>query len=310
MSTYNGQDYLIEQIQSILNQTNHEWHLYIRDDGSSDKTCKIIQSFAQKYNCITFINDKNRENVGVVRSFMRLLQVIKADFYMFSDQDDVWLPNKVQITLNRMLQCHYQSLPVCVHTNLEVVDNSLKKYVSASRKLVWSSFQRLLFWNCVTGCTIMVNQKLKNMIKFKNMNYDNIYMHDWWIALIAAEFGEISFINKSTMLYRQHGNNVEGSLQRHSVKEVIYRLTNYDYDRANMKKIILIANEFYCEYNGRLSLNDELYVKEYGNLVKNSSFGHNLILAIKLPPRERTKKGMLFFSFLMVFFNKDLLKKS
>lgn len=307
MSTYNGQKYIEKQIQSILNQTNHDWHLYIRDDGSSDRTREIIHHYAEKYSRISFINENKVQNIGVVKSFMCLLQSVEAKFYMFSDQDDFWLPNKVQHTLNKMLQCHYQSLPVCVHTNLKVVDNSLKKEVSAFPKLVWSSFQRLLFWNCVTGCTMMVNQKLKDRVNFKKVNYQYVYMHDWWLALIAAEFGELVFLDEETMLYRQHGDNVEGSLQRHSIKQIIYRITNCNYDLKNVKKVIRIAREFYIEYGSYLKKKDKNYAKEYGDLLIKSSFWQNLILAFKLPPQERSIKGKIFFSYLMVIFNKDLI---
>lgn len=308
MSTYNGQKFLEKQIQSILNQTNHDWHLYIRDDGSTDKTCEIIRYFTKKYDCISFINDNKIQNVGVVKSFMSLLQSVDAEFYMFSDQDDFWLPNKIQLTLDRMLQSHYQSLPVCVHTNLKAVDSSLKNEIPAYPKIIWSSFQRLLFWNCVTGCTMMINQNLKDKVNFERLNYQYVYMHDWWLALIAAEFGEVAFVNEKTMLYRQHSNNVEGSLQRHTLKQVIHQITNYDYDLINMKKVIKIAKEFSVEYGDYMSGEDKDYAEKYGELLNRSGFWHNLVLAFKLPPQERSIKGKIFFSYLMVVFNKRFIE--
>lgn len=308
MSTYNGQKYLAQQIQSILNQSNTSWHLYIRDDGSKDDTRSIIRKFANNDERITFINDGVVKNIGVVKSFMELLRLTKADFYMFSDQDDVWKKDKVENTLKKMLSCHYKSSPVCVHTDLLVVDCSLEPLNNrhAAPKYNWSSFQRLLFWNCVTGCTMMINQKLKEKISFEKLDYSQIYMHDWWLALIAAEFGELRFLDRKTILYRQHGDNVEGSLRQHSVTEIVHRITHPDYDIANVNKIIGMANEFGRNYGGQMNEQDYQYVKEYGELVSRSSFMHNLALAIKYPPRERTKKGMFFFIWLMVVFHNDL----
>lgn len=308
MSTYNGQKYLSQQIKSILNQSNTSWHLYIRDDGSEDNTCSIIREFAVSDERITFMNDGAVKNIGVVRSFMELLRLTKADFYMFSDQDDVWKKDKVENTLKKMLSCHYKSSPVCVHTNLLVVDRSLEPLNNGkpAPKYVWSSFQKLLFWNCVTGCTMMINQRLKEKINFKELNYNQIYMHDWWLALIAAEFGELTFLDEQTMLYRQHGDNVEGSLRQHSIMEIIHRMVHPNYDIANVNKIVGMANEFGHIYGKLMNEQDYQYAKEYGELVSRSSFLHNLALAIRYPPRERTKRGMSFFIWLMVVFHNDL----
>lgn len=308
MSTYNGQNYLADQINSIINQSNRQWHLYIRDDGSNDNTPQIIRQFAANNKRITFVNDQHIKNIGVVRSFMSLLNDIEADFYMFSDQDDFWKPQKVQHTLDKMLSRNYQELPVCVHTDLLPVDKTLKHEVSATHGLVWSSFQHLLFWNCVTGCTMMINQRLKEKINFDALNYHNIYMHDWWLALVAAAFGEVVFLNEQTMLYRQHGNNVVGSLKGNSLKHRLYQLIHAPNELTNMKKVIKLAYEFRQEYGKYLTGKDKLYIKEYGNLLSESSILHNIKLAIKLPPRERTWKGSVLFAYLMVVFSHALLE--
>lgn len=111
MSTYNGEKYLDAQIKSIINQTNPHWHLYIRDDGSRDRTPQIIQKYVRQDNRISWLNPDHVVNRGVTRSFMELLQQTTADFYMFCDQDDVWLPNKIQVTLNKMLQGDFATTP-------------------------------------------------------------------------------------------------------------------------------------------------------------------------------------------------------
>ena len=99
MSTYNGEQFFAEQIESIQKQTVKDWTLYIRDDGSSDTTPEIIKHYAQLDSRIVFINADNRENFGVIKNFYTLLKHSKADYYFFSDQDDIWLEDKLAVTL-------------------------------------------------------------------------------------------------------------------------------------------------------------------------------------------------------------------
>ncbi|GAX05147.1 glycosyl transferase [Secundilactobacillus pentosiphilus] len=210
LSTYNGADYLGEQVDSIISQSFCNWDLYIRDDGSQDSTIKIIQDYCSKDDRIHFINEGHVENLGVKGSFIKLLSFAHADFYMFCDQDDVWLPNKIEDTLSIMAKD--QKLPQLVFTDLKVVDQDLKIIESSALENIdvnkWIDFNHLVFDNVVTGCTVMINEKLKQ----KSLPTDNnkIVMHDWWFALIAAGAGYISYLAEPTILYRQHGNNQVG----------------------------------------------------------------------------------------------------
>ncbi|GEL13683.1 glycosyl transferase family 2 [Lapidilactobacillus concavus DSM 17758] len=212
MSTYNAEKYLSEQIESIIKQDTASWRLYIRDDGSTDKTCEIISRYAQNNERIIFINENSRQNLGVTRSFLWLLKNVSADFYMFCDQDDYWLSTKVRETLQEMLAQQYEDIPVLVHSDLEVVDANLELIAS-------SFFERqglpkntvltnLVVQNNVTGCTVMVNQKLKQSVAIVS---DKVIIHDWWLALIATCLGKVVFVDKPLIKYRQHGNNVIGS---------------------------------------------------------------------------------------------------
>ena len=104
MSTYNGEKYLEEQVKSIISQDYTDWHLYIRDDGSTDNTVNLIKKIARDNEKITFLNENKPKNLGVTGSFMDLLANTKAQYYMFSDQDDYWLPDKIKVTLEEMLK--------------------------------------------------------------------------------------------------------------------------------------------------------------------------------------------------------------
>lgn len=304
MSTYNGERYLREQIQSILDQTNHDWHLYIRDDGSKDRTTQIIREYADHYSNITFYNDGHIHNLGVLKSFMDMLEHVKADFYMFSDQDDFWKPFKVATTLKAMRSSDYMHLPVCVHTSLKAVDESLKHPANVQEKRAWGGFERLLFLNCVTGCTVMINQKLKSEIHFDDIDYSRIYMHDWWFALIASAFGKLIYVDTPTMLYRQHGDNVEGGARKNSLGWMVYRFTHPDYVLNDMRKVVQIAYEFNREYGQRLSGTKKAYVQGYGDLINRSGFFHNLKLSFQCPPVEHSAKGRAFFRYDLVLYHK------
>lgn len=306
MSTYNGERYLEEQIESILNQTYCDWTLYIRDDGSKDHTADIIRRFTQRSNKIVFINDNSaRRNVGVCNSFMSLLKRTSARYYFFCDQDDVWLENKIEVSL-RLLK-ENEPGPVCVFTDAEVVSKNLKPLQRMDADNVWTDFLQLAFTNCVTGCTMAFTQEVKRLINFEN-NFDNIYMHDWWIALLAAHFGKLVYYNQPTLLYRQHGNNVIGGNERNTVRHVFHRLNHMQKERENVKHSVDLLTEFYSQYGDSFTENEKCYLFAYATLRKQSSFSNNLKLVIQFPPRRRNFKGKLFFSYLLIAYPNDYRK--
>lgn len=297
MSTYNGEKYLSEQIESIISQTYKNWHLYIRDDGSVDNTQAIIQEYERKDRRISFFNKGNVKNIGVVRSFMELLNGVNADIYMFSDQDDVWLKNKIRNMLSIMLSENKRDFPICIHTDFKLVDSNLKE-IGQKKRNVFCDFKELLFCNCVVGCTVMINEALKKMIDFKILNYDYIYMHDWWLALVASEFGKLIYLNKKTMLYRQHNSNVVGNIN----KSIISRVLDKSYDKKEINKILNICFAFSNIYGTKMKRNDYEYVNHYGNLLLHSSFLNNLLLVKKFFPKKRLLIQNFYFIYLLLRF--------
>lgn len=306
MSTYNGEDYLGQQIESIQKQSYEDWRLFIRDDGSSDDTVKIIEEYQKKDRRIQLINQGHIKNIGVVRSFFELLENVDANFYMFSDQDDYWLPDKIKVTLEEMLKYNFD-LPNCVYTNLKIVDKNLNGEERLLKRN-WQSFTNVLFTNNVYGCTMMINNSLKRMVNFKKIDYQRIYMHDWWLALIAAEFGNLRFIDKATILYRQHGSNQVGATDK-SFSALLQRLLNHERDKKAMQRSVNFAIEFLKEYGNNKNLIDENYINRYGKLDKESSFFNNLRLVLKLPPKSIYRLKEIFYSFILVIYYRDYLIK-
>ncbi len=215
LSTYNSEEYLSEQINSIISQTVKEWILYIRDDGSSDNTFAIISNYCRLFDNIIHIKD-NMNNLGAKKSFIKLLSEVESPYYMFCDHDDVWLPEKIEKTLHKMKEAESKNplKPVLVFTDLIVVDrnlniisNSMWEY-QKTNPLHSKDVYTLSISNPITGCTIMINRAAKDVsvpMSSKSL------MHDLWIALNVSHYGYIDFVNEPTMLYRQHNRNVLGA---------------------------------------------------------------------------------------------------
>lgn len=210
MATYNGEKFLAQQIESIQKQTFKEWNLLIRDDGSSDKTCDIIRNFTAKDSRIRFINENEHHNLGVIKSFFTLVNYEVADFYFFSDQDDVWLPEKLSVSLEAAKH-KASDVPLLVYTDLKVVNQELNilqdSMIRAQSHHANTTLLPELTENTVTGGTMMINHALAE----KWFTPNDILMHDWFLALLAAGLGEIIYLDLPTQLYRQHDNNVLGA---------------------------------------------------------------------------------------------------
>lgn len=205
MSSYNGEKYIKEQIDSILSQEGVEVSLLIRDDSSSDNTLKIIENLSKNHKNISYYQG---ENIGAARSFMNLVNKAKeADFYAFADQDDVWMPEKL-ISAIEKLKNEDESIPSLYISALEVVDENLNtieiKKVSGN-----FSFEGEMIRNFSTGCTMVFNKKLFEIVKMYNPEY--IIMHDSWITRVCYGIGGKVIIDDNTYIkYRQHEDNVVG----------------------------------------------------------------------------------------------------
>lgn len=210
MSTYNGEAFLAEQIQSIQAQTVTDWTLLIRDDGSSDRTPQIIKEYVQTDSRIHFINEDTPTNLGVIKSFHALAHHEVADVYFFSDQDDVWLPEKLELTLKEAAK-YDANQPLLVYTDLKVVDQDLKvlseSMIRSQSHHANTTLLEELTENTVTGGVSMVNHALIQLWQ----ETDDLLMHDWYLALLAAACGQLVYLDVPTQLYRQHGHNVLGA---------------------------------------------------------------------------------------------------
>lgn len=222
MSTYNGERFIGEQIESIRSQTFRDWTLLIRDDGSTDATLKIVRDAMASDPRIALLQDSHG-NVGPWRSFGLLLRAACEggwSYIFFSDQDDVWLKSKMatQIDLLRAEEASRGRAPVLVHSDLIVVDSALRQIHPSFSEYQHMAYDpadplgTLLIHNTVVGCTIAINAALASLAD--PLPADS--PHDWWLALCAASAGRIASIKGSLVLYRQHAGNTIGARTRRS----------------------------------------------------------------------------------------------
>lgn len=256
LSTYNGDEHISEQINSLINQSYKNWRLIIRDDGSSDKTVNTIKEYIKKYpQKIVFIEDDNK-HLGSYKSYFKLLGYSNNNYIMFCDQDDTWFGNKIEVTIKKMmeLQSIYKNIPILIHSNLKVVNVGLKtinesfwKYQKLNPNL--KRLNNLLIQNNVTGCTVMINRKLKDLLETVP---SNAIMHDWWFALIASAFGVIDYIDEPLILYRQHGTNDTGA-KKYKITYFVSRVFKFNESIKSINKIINQGKEFYSIYGNMLA---------------------------------------------------------
>ena len=246
LSTYNGAKYIKYQIESILNQDYKSWDLYIRDDGSTDNTIQIIKRYEKCHKNIHLVKDSNPHR-GVRDSFLYLLSIINSEYYMFCDQDDVWLPSKISRCIEEMSKkIKSPSKPILICCDLEVVDCNLNQiYPSLWRKyniikLVQRANKSLIIAPLFQGCTMFFNKSARDTA-LNIIPHDSV-IHDNHLTMsVVSAGGEIIPIFMPLIKYRQHSANVEGALIGSHIKvtkllrlkEVIhrsvslYKISNY-----------------------------------------------------------------------------------
>ena len=283
LSTYNGELYLDELLTSLLNQTYTNIKIIARDDGSSDKTVSILK----KYKSVILLD--STKNVGVKKSFSILmeyaLQFTDSNYFMFCDQDDIWEPEKVEKTYNKMrkLEIVFPKKPCLVHTDLSVVDDKLNlihksfwEYEHINPK--YNSFNRLLIQNTITGCTILINRLLaKKSFPIPT----NAIMHDWWIGLVASQFGRIAYVNISLVKYRQHNLNTIGA-KGFDIPMVLSKFYKIFYKNnlyiKHMDINIKQAESFLTTYEPYLNIKTINMLKNFSSIGKKSFLGKREVL--------------------------------
>ena len=287
MATYNGEKYLSEQLESILHQTHQNLSILIRDDGSTDTTLKIIDQYKNQYpDKIILLPNTDDKASGPIQNFSKLLSRSTAPYVLLSDQDDVWLPEKISVLLGAIRDLEQEfspNLPILVHSDLLVVDErletinqSLWNYIGVNPNR--DSFANLLVQNIVTGCAAVINRSLVDLcgpIPQKAM------MHDWWLALIASSMGKIRKIDIPTILYRQHGANTLGAKQFSWTLSYFtekFKILLKPEEKYFLTECITQAEEFYSAYHKKLPTPMLNKCSAFKNLKSKNFIGRRLTI--------------------------------
>jgi len=229
LATYNGERFVEGQIESILDNMDSRCRLLIRDDGSTDRTLHLVRRFISREPRRGVLVDDRGPRLGVCANFNRLIEYSDADYIVFCDQDDVWLPGRISTPLERIKAVEQDvgaNMPVLAHTDLVVVNEDLQTIAPS----FWSysnidpyrgsKLNRLLVQNVVTGCATMINRALKRWAF--PIPRTGVPVHDWWLGLVASAVGRIEAIPEKTVLYRQHSNNLVGA-DRYAWRHIMRR---------------------------------------------------------------------------------------
>lgn len=224
MATFNGSKYIEEQLNSIIQQSYKNWSLIISDDNSSDNTIKIIKKFIKENpkQKITLINGPQK---GYCNNFLSMVcnKKFKADYYAFSDQDDVWLSNKIEVAINHLNSFQEKKTPLMYCGRTYYVSENLKMIGMSPLFKKRPSFKNAIVQNIAGGNTMVFNNTLKSILE--KIGITNVVSHDWWVYLIVTGIeGSVFFDHNSYILYRQHRESLIGG--GNALKNKIKRFFN------------------------------------------------------------------------------------
>lgn len=218
MAVYNGEAFLREQMDSILQQSDEHWHLTVSDDGSTDSSAAILDEYVRRFP-ERIARYRSGRRFGNARDhFFDLMAQCDAEYMLFCDQDDVWYPDKIRKMRDALVGAASQygrDTPILVFSDQTPTDADLKPLASSLMRYQQQYFERfdwrsILMQNVVTGGAMGVNRALARLA-LRGAKAEGVIMHDWWLATVAARFGRIVYIDAPLGVYRQHGDNAVGA---------------------------------------------------------------------------------------------------
>ena len=284
LATYNGEKYLRAQIDSLLENTCTDFHLYLFDDCSTDATGNIITEYVHQFPQKIFATIFAHPSGSACKNFFRGLQDVPDtyDYYMLCDQDDVWNRDKIALTLDAMQKAEGQTpdVPVLVHTDLAVVDaqlNIIAPSMAAFQRISHAriSLPNLLVQNTVTGCTAMLNRALFLLVRTPPQR---CAMHDWWMALVAAATGKIVYVPVATIRYRQHGDNSVGAKQAKGLAFYMSKWRSRNTVKSNYQDTFSQAQALLTQFGDRLSPAQRQLVTDYADIPQRTKLQRILVI--------------------------------
>ncbi len=268
LATYNGEKFLHEQLDSLLNQTMQDFTIEVCDDGSQDETLDIVKEYQARDSRITL--HQNKKNLGYVKNFIHGVKRSESPYIMLCDQDDVWNPDKIEVTLQKMqeLEKNNKNLPLLVFTDAMNYNSDTKEEMGCFHKnsrldTAKMDAAHLFMENKCIGCTIMLNHEV---LPYLQEVPDEIRVHDWWFALICSHFGKIDYVDSPTLLYRQHGGNmIGGDSYSDYVKE---RMSGVAGQKKVLQDTFLQGEAFFKIFQDKMTENQKKTAEIFATLGK------------------------------------------
>ncbi|MBS3902474.1 MAG: glycosyltransferase family 2 protein [Dethiobacter sp.] len=291
LSTYNGQKYIEEQMDSVLNQDYPELGVLVRDDGSTDATLTMLEKYAGIKNVQIF----QGKNIGVVRSFFALLEVSspEMEYIAFCDQDDVWLKDKVSRAIGNLKK--YGDTPAMYCSRVTLADENLKILGYSQIPRREPSFANALVQNVATGCTIIINNAARQLL-LKELP-SAILIHDWWIYLVVSAFGKVIYDEESKILYRQHSLNMIGE-KSGLLAKWLRRIKRF-LKQGRIPFVTVQAEEFHRIFGDYLPAGKKLILDRFIN--ERSTFMGRLRYALRGETYRQSKLDDLIYRILIIF---------
>jgi hypothetical protein len=303
MAAYNGEKYLPQQLDSLFAQTVQNFALYIRDDCSADNTVGVAKAYAEKYPGRIFIEVSDKNSGSAKWNFLRMMDEHKADYTFLCDNDDFWLPGKIEKTMAKMRELereHGENTPLLVHTDVSIADEDLNVTEPSYRKAVshpaWekATLRQVLPMNIATGFTECYNRALGDLIAAPGY----VVMHDWWLLWIALCFGQVGRVYEPTALYRQHGGNELGFKAVNGFMYTVHKALNVGEIKERLANSYKQANEFLRCYGDRLDAGTKSLFEEYAGIPGRGKAGRVAKLIGMKIPRYSFKRNIAHLLFV------------
>ena len=270
LASYNGEKYIREQIDSILTQTSNRWHLTVSDDGSTDHTGDILDDYVARYSDKIVRVYSGRKFGNARDHFFWLISQCEADYIATCDQDDYWYCGKIEKVLDKLLaeenKCEKEK-PILVFSDQTPTDAQLNPLAPSLMRyqnqfFEYFDYRSLLMQNVVTGGAMGFNRALA-VLAMQCEDTSKTIMHDWWLAVVAARFGKIAYIDESLGDYRQHGSNSVGAKDVRSLGHVLNKLSNLEVIRKTTCEKKLQARVFADTYVQLLASEGDEFLSDF-----------------------------------------------
>jgi len=291
MATYNGEKYLEEQLDSIHSQTLKPSEVIVCDDQSSDGTQEILEKYQQKGLIKYFVNDKR---LGFIGNFKMAVSLTSpANYIALSDQDDIWLPGKIQAAAELLLKIEGTEQPAMVYSDLVLVDEEKNLLNKSFRNELGQGgyihcLDTLLFGSFVNGCTMLMNPNMRNY--FSSIPDNGALNHDTWMTLIAYTFGEVAVVPDSLILYRRHRNNATelSDFQKLGRFRRLWAEVLHSFRKNDLfEDQISFVSEFYNTFHQELNSEQKMLIQKFLKL-KGKSYLEKKI-ALRMFFRDKWK---------------------